>query len=212
MEYEAETRSGDPGRLAMLFMVPAVSSAQSAIVGLLTDLLRRRASRRVGRSVQPRDDRRVENRRHRQPGPLSLRGDEAGPLQVRPSRSPALAPWCAKAWDLPSNFTVTLTVNAEMKVGSLEETINVSGTASQVDVQQATKNHRYRARRHRLAADFAQRDGPRGYCSRRAAEHTRHGRYTNDRAGGPPALEGSVAWTATTRRRHVDSELRGGRR
>ena len=39
--------------------------------------------------------------------------------------------------DLPSNFTAT--VNAEMKVGALEETINVSGTASQVDVQQATR-------------------------------------------------------------------------
>ena len=39
--------------------------------------------------------------------------------------------------ELPSNFTAT--VNAEMRVGSIEETINVSGTASQVDVQQATR-------------------------------------------------------------------------
>ena len=39
--------------------------------------------------------------------------------------------------NLPSNFTAT--VNAEMKVGSLEETINVSGTAPQVDVQQASR-------------------------------------------------------------------------
>ena len=38
---------------------------------------------------------------------------------------------------LPANFTAT--VNAEMKVGSLEETINVSGTSPQVDVQQATR-------------------------------------------------------------------------
>ena len=68
--------------------------------------------------------------------------------------------------DLPSNFTAT--VNAEMKVGSLEETINVSGTASQVDVQQATKDDGHRTRRHRFAADIAQRDGPRGNCSRHA--------------------------------------------
>lgn len=39
--------------------------------------------------------------------------------------------------DLPSNFTAT--VNAELKVGSLEETITVSGATPLVDVQQAAR-------------------------------------------------------------------------
>ncbi len=39
--------------------------------------------------------------------------------------------------DLPSAFVAT--VNAEMKVGALAETVTVSGTAPQIDVQQATR-------------------------------------------------------------------------
>ena len=72
--------------------------------------------------------------------------------------------------DLPSNFTAT--VNAEMKVGSLEETINVSGTASQVDVQQATKTTVIARDVIDSLPDFAQRNGPCGNCSRRAARDT----------------------------------------
>ena len=41
------------------------------------------------------------------------------------------------AIDLPSNFTAT--VNADMKVGALEETITVSGQTPLVDVQQAAR-------------------------------------------------------------------------
>ena len=41
------------------------------------------------------------------------------------------------AIDLPSNFTAT--VNADMKVGALEETITVSGQTPMVDVQQAAR-------------------------------------------------------------------------
>src|SRR5207244_2049025 len=39
--------------------------------------------------------------------------------------------------ELPANFTMTL--NADLKVGSLEETITVSGQTTLVDVQQAAK-------------------------------------------------------------------------
>ncbi len=40
--------------------------------------------------------------------------------------------------DLPSSFTAT--VNADLKIGSLQETLTVSGQASTVDVQQVTRN------------------------------------------------------------------------
>src|SRR5207244_3304634 len=39
--------------------------------------------------------------------------------------------------DVPSNLVVT--VNADMKVGALEERVTVSGQSPQVDVQQATR-------------------------------------------------------------------------
>ena len=63
--------------LAMLLMVPAVSSAQSAIVGLLTD---DSGGVLPGVSVevsQPGDDRRLEDDGDRQPGTLPVRGDAA---------------------------------------------------------------------------------------------------------------------------------------
>ena len=62
---------------AMLLMVPAVSSAQSAIVGLLTD---DSGGVLPGVSVevsQPCDDRRLEDDGDGQPGPVPLRGHEA---------------------------------------------------------------------------------------------------------------------------------------
>src|SRR5581483_1174470 len=40
--------------------------------------------------------------------------------------------------ELPSNFVMT--VNAEMKVGSLQETLTVTGAAPTVDVQSTTKS------------------------------------------------------------------------
>jgi hypothetical protein len=82
---------------------------------------------------------------------------------------------------LPANFTAT--VNAEMKVGSLEETINVSGTSPQVDVQQATRTTTYRARRHRRAADFAQRHGLAVIVPGVRPGTPDMGRHPDDRAG-----------------------------
>jgi hypothetical protein len=40
--------------------------------------------------------------------------------------------------ELPSNFTMT--VNIDLKVGSLEETLTVTGTSPMVDVQSTTKS------------------------------------------------------------------------
>ena len=42
-----------------------------------------------------------------------------------------------EAVELPTNFTAT--VNAELRVGALEETVTVSGASPVVDVQSATK-------------------------------------------------------------------------
>ena len=68
--------------LAMLLMVPAVSSAQSAIVGLLTD---DSGGVLPGVSVEVSSPAMIEGSkttRHRQPGSVPLRGDEARHLQA----------------------------------------------------------------------------------------------------------------------------------
>jgi hypothetical protein len=121
---------------AMLFMVPAVSSAQSAIVGLLTD---DSGGVLPGVSVEVTSPVMIE-------GSKTTVTDSQGRYRFEAMRPgtykltfqlTGFGSVVREGVNLPSNFTAT--VNAEMKVGSLEETINVSGTAPQVDVQQATK-------------------------------------------------------------------------
>src|SRR5688500_14532587 len=122
--------------LAMLFLVPTVSSAQSAIVGLLTD---DSGGVLPGVTVEVSSPVMIEGSkttitdnqgRYRfvemRPGPYKLTFSLTGFGTV-----------VREGVELPSNFTAT--VNMEMKVGNLEETINVTGTAAQVDVQQATR-------------------------------------------------------------------------
>ena len=60
-----------------------------------------------------------------------------------------------KALELPSNFTAT--VNADMKVGALEESVTVSGASPVVDVQSNQKTQVHVARRARRGADAARR-------------------------------------------------------
>lgn len=122
--------------VACVFLLPAVSSAQSAIVGLLTD---DSGGVLPGVSVEASSPVMIE-------GSRTAVTDGQGRYRI-----PELRPGTYKLTfsltgfgtvvrdgvSLPSNFTAS--VNAEMKVGSLEETVNVSGTAPQVDVQQATR-------------------------------------------------------------------------
>ena len=122
--------------LAMLFLLPAVSSAQSAIVGLLTD---DSGAVLPGVTVEASSPAMIE-------GSKTTVTDAQGRyrfVEMRPGEYKltfsltGFGTVVREGVSLPSNFTAT--VNAEMKVGSLEETINVSGTAPQVDVQQATR-------------------------------------------------------------------------
>ena len=122
--------------LAMLLMVPAVSSAQSAIVGLLTD---DSGGVLPGVSVEVASPVMIEGSKTTvtdSQGRYRFEAMRPGVYKISFSLT-GFGTVLREGVDLPSNFTAT--VNAEMKVGSLEETINVSGTASQVDVQQATR-------------------------------------------------------------------------
>ena len=122
--------------VAMLFMVPAVSSAQSAIVGLLTD---DSGGVLPGVTVEVTSPVMIE-------GSKTTVTDSQGRYRFEAMRPgvykltfslTGFGTVVREGVNLPSNFIAT--VNAEMKVGSLEETINVSGTAPQVDVQQASR-------------------------------------------------------------------------
>ncbi len=122
--------------VAMLLMVPAISSAQSAIVGLLTD---DSGGVLPGVSVEVTSPVMIEGSKTTvtdSQGRYRFEAMRPGTYKLSFSLT-GFGTVVREGVDLPSNFTAT--VNAEMKVGSLEETINVSGSASQVDVQQATR-------------------------------------------------------------------------
>ena len=122
--------------VAMVFMMPAVCSAQSAIVGLLTD---DSGAVLPGVTVEA-------------SSPVMIEGSRTAVTDTQGRyRIPELRPGTYKlsfsltgfgtvvreGIALPAAFTAT--VNVELKVGALEETINVSGSAPQVDVQQASR-------------------------------------------------------------------------
>jgi hypothetical protein len=122
--------------VAMLFLVPAVSSAQSAIVGLLTD---DSGGVLPGVTVEASSPVMIEGSRTTvsdSQGRFRFEAMRPGEYKITFALT-GFGTVVREGVALPSNFTAT--VNAEMKVGSLEETINVSGTAPQVDVQQASR-------------------------------------------------------------------------
>jgi hypothetical protein len=122
--------------LAMLLMVPAASSAQSAIVGLLTD---DSGGVLPGVSVEVTSPVMIEGSKTTvtdSQGRYRFEAMRPGTYKLSFSLT-GFGTVVREGVNVPSNFTAT--VNAEMRVGSLEETINVSGTAPQVDVQQASR-------------------------------------------------------------------------
>jgi hypothetical protein len=122
--------------LASLLLLPAIASAQSAIVGLLTD---DSGAVLPGVTVEATSPVMIE-------GSRSAVTDGQGRYRIPELRPgtykltfalPGFGTVVRDGVTLPAAFVAT--VNAEMKVGSLEETINVSGSAPQVDVSQASR-------------------------------------------------------------------------
>ena len=108
---------------------------------------------------------------------------------------------------LPSNFTAT--VNAEMKVGALEETINVSGTAPQVDVQQASRTTVI-ARDVIDSLPISRNVMGLGVLAAGVKPNTPDvGGIADDRAGRPARPRPRRLRRRAAGRGHVDPELRG---
>src|SRR5436190_1309287 len=122
--------------LTWLALLPGVAHAQSAIVGVIRD-----ASGGVmpGVTVEAASPQLIEKVR-------SVVTDERGTYQIRDLRPgvygmtftlPGFSTVKRDAIELPTDFTAT--VNAEMRVGAIEETVTVSGASPVVDVQSTTK-------------------------------------------------------------------------
>jgi hypothetical protein len=122
--------------LAWLALLPGVGRAQSAIVGVVKD-----ASGAVipGATVEVASPQLIEKVR-------SVVTDDRGSYQIRDLRPGVYSVTFTLTGfstikrdgiELPTDFTST--VNAEMRVGALEETVTVSGASPVVDVQSAAK-------------------------------------------------------------------------
>ena len=85
---------------------------------------------------EPGADREEQDRHHRQSGTLHHRRSAPGCVS-RHVYAHRFLHHRAEEVELPSNFVAT--INADMKLGSLAETITVSGQAPMVDVTQASR-------------------------------------------------------------------------
>jgi hypothetical protein len=123
--------------LACLVLVPTVVHAQSALTGVVKDTS---GAVLPGVTVEAASPALIEKTR-------STVTDESGAFKIvdiRPgiySLTFTLEGFSTvkrEGLELPSNFTMT--VNIDLKVGALEETLTVTGTSPMVDVQSTTKS------------------------------------------------------------------------
>ncbi|MFN7984953.1 MAG: carboxypeptidase regulatory-like domain-containing protein [Vicinamibacterales bacterium] len=119
---------------ACIAMLPAIAHAQSAIVGVVKDTS---GAVLPGVTVEAASDALIEKTR-------SVVTDGSGQYRIVDLRPGSYSvtfslegfqSYKRDALELPAQFTMT--INADMKVGSLEETLTVTGDAPTVDVQTA---------------------------------------------------------------------------
>ena len=119
---------------AVLWLCPASAHAQSAIVGVVKDTS---GAVLPGVTVEAASDALIEKTR-------SVVTDGSGQYRIVDLRPGSYSvtfslegfqSFKRDALELPAQFTMT--INADMKVGSLEETLTVTGAAPTVDVQTA---------------------------------------------------------------------------
>jgi hypothetical protein len=123
--------------LACILWLPAVAHAQSAIAGIVKDTS---GAVLPGVTVEAASDVLIEKTR-------SVITDGEGAYRIvdlRPGTYtvsfvlPGFQTFKREGLDLPANFTAT--INADMKVGALEESVTVSGASPVVDVSSNTKS------------------------------------------------------------------------
>jgi carboxypeptidase family protein/TonB-dependent receptor-like protein len=122
--------------LAALLLLPTVARAQSAFAGVVKDAT---GAVLPGVTVEASSPVLIEQTR-------SVTTDASGAYRIENLRPgiytltfslPGFSSVKREGIDLPSNFTST--INADMKVGAVEETVTVAGSSPVVDVQTNTK-------------------------------------------------------------------------
>ena len=165
--------------LACLSLIPEFAYAQSnaTIAGVVEGLLGRRAARRHGRSGEPGAHRESRGR----PSPTARANTRSstscpGVYSVTFTLT-GFNTVKREGIELTASFTAT--VNADMRVGSLEETITVSGQSPTVDVQNVTQQKVDDARRAQRDPGRHEVDRPDRRAHPRRDEHQpgrrRHG-------------------------------------
>ena len=122
--------------LALTLLIPAVTSAQSTITGIVTDTS---GAVLPGVTVEAASDALIEKVR----ADVTDGSGQYRILDLRPGtykvsfKLPGFNTFVRDALVLPADFVST--VNAEMRVGTLEETVTVTGESPIVDVQSARR-------------------------------------------------------------------------
>ena len=120
--------------LAALFVVAGSSAAfaQSAIAGVVNDGVRRGASGRDRRGDEPGAHRRIAHRHHRQRRRYRIENLRPGDYVVTFSLT-GFQTVKREGINLPTSFTAT--INAELSIGALAESVTVTGESPLVDVR-----------------------------------------------------------------------------
>ena len=127
-------------------LLPSAAFAQASITGVVKDSSGAVLPGVTVEAASPALIEKVRTRRHRRRRPLPHRRSAAGHLHghLHAARLPVASG--AKASSCPGTFTAT--VNADLRVGSLEETITVTGESPIVDVQSIRRQTVHRQRHH----------------------------------------------------------------
>ena len=159
--------------LAVCLLAPVAAAAQSAIAGIVKDTT---GATMPGVTVEASSDVLIEKVK-------SAVTDGNGSYRIADLRPgvynvtftlPGFKTYRRDGLQLPAEFTAT--INAELAVGSLEETITVTGSSPVVDVTTAAKTVGAQPRSHRRDPDRPHHPGHGPIGGRREPEPARHRR------------------------------------
>ncbi len=193
--------------VASLIVLPAkafAQAAQSGLSGVVKDTTGAVLPGRDRRGAEPRADREGA-RGHTDSGGLYRIVDLRPGIYTVTFSLPGFNTVRVENFELRADFNAT--VNADMSVGELAETITVTGEAPLVDVQSTTTKRRLRQGSHRDPAEQPADPEPRADDSgrRRRPEHRRPG------VAQPVGARQPHRRNQQRHRRHVGSARIGGR-
>ena len=130
---------------ACALVVPATAVAQSAITGTVRDISGAALPGVTVEASSPVLIEKVRSRGHQRSRPVHA-SSTCGPASTRSRFTlPGFNTFVRDGLELPTDFTAT--INAELRVGALEETVTVTGESPVVDVSSTARVQVLTARR-----------------------------------------------------------------